>query len=231
MLYCLDMLACEASMQVSIEFFSILKMLKIESLFIENSKNREVIMKKCIFCLVVGLLLGVAQMSFAAETQDGSVMPELLLVTPESKQHREYLGLSTSPGEKFKISDIKADILIIELFSMYCPYCQKEAPLVNELYQMMTHDQTKGLSVKMIGLGASNSQFEVEHFAETYNVDFPLFPDKDMSMYKALEGTGTPGFVGYRLKDTEQPVNILRNSGGFYSAHEFLKDVIDNSGL
>lgn len=188
-------------------------------------------MKRGLLFFVVGLLLGGVQTSFSAEAHDGTVMPELFLVTPESEQHRDYLGLSTSPGDKFKVSDIKADILIIELFSMYCPFCQKEAPLVNELYEVMSQSETKGVTVKIIGLGASNSQFEVEHFGETYGVDFPLFPDKDMSMYKALGGTGTPGFVGYRLKDTKQPVNVLRNSGGFYNAHDFLKDVIDNSGL
>lgn len=158
-------------------------------------------------------------------------MPDLQILAPENEQHRKYLGVETPAGEPFKISDIKADLLIIELFSMYCPFCQKEAPLVNELYQMLKEREMKGLTVKIIGLGASNSQFEVEHFAETYGVDFPLFPDKDMSMYKALGGTGTPGFVGYKLKDTKPPINVLRNSGGFYSADEFLQDLIINSGL
>jgi peroxiredoxin len=188
-------------------------------------------MKNIIFCCLVGILVGLYSVCFSAENKDESTLPELLLVTPESEQQRAYLGLSTQPGEQFKISDIDADILIIELFSMYCPYCQKEAPLVNELYRLMKKGENKGLTIKIIGLGASNSQFEVEHFASTYGVNFPLFPDKDMSMYKALGGEGTPGFVGYRLKDSSPPVNVVRNSGGFYSAEEFLQDVIRNSGL
>lgn len=188
-------------------------------------------MKRQTICCILAVLVGMAQLSYSAETYDGSIMPELTLVTPESEQHRDYLGLMTKPGESFAISDIKADILIIELFSMYCPFCQKEAPLVNELYRRTTEDEASGLSIKIIGLGASNSQFEVEHFGQTYEVAFPLFPDKDMSMYNALGGTGTPGFVGYKIKGVETPVNILRNSGGFYSADGFLKDLIDNSGL
>lgn len=182
-------------------------------------------------CWTLLILVGMAQLVYSAESFDGSTMPELTLVTPESKQHRDYLGLETQPGETFKVSDIKTDLLIIELFSMYCPYCQKEAPLVNELYERTVEDDTSGLTIKMIGLGASNSQFEVEHFGETYDVLFPLFPDKDMSMYKALEGAGTPGFVGYKLKGVDAPVNVLRNAGGFYSADDFLKDLIENSGL
>lgn len=188
-------------------------------------------MKRKTICWVVFILVGMAQLAYSAESYDGSVMPEFTLVTPESQQHRDYLGLTTKAGETFKISDVKADILIIELFSMYCPYCQKEAPLVNELYKRTIEDDASGLAIKIIGLGASNSQFEVEHFGDTYDVDFPLFPDKDMSMYKALGGAGTPGFVGYKFKGVDAPVNVLRNAGGFYSADGFLKDLIDNSGL
>lgn len=188
-------------------------------------------MKLYTVCWVLFVLLAITSTGHSEQSDDDSIMPELLLATPESEQHRNYLGLSTQPGEMFKVSDIKADLLVIELFSMYCPYCQKEAPLVNELHQKMEEKNAKGLSIKIIGLGASNSQFEVEHFGDTYGVEFPLFPDKDMSMYKALEGAGTPGFVGYKLKGSSPPVAILRNSGGFYSADDFLQELIDNSGL
>lgn len=188
-------------------------------------------MKRQTICWIIFILMGMTQLALATESYDSSQMPELTLITPESEQHRDYLGLTTKPGEAFLLSDIKTDLLIIELFSMYCPYCQKEAPLVNELYRRTTEDDASGLSIKIIGLGASNSQFEVEHFAQTYEVVFPLFPDKDMSIYKALGGTGTPGFVGYKLKGVSTPVNVLRNAGGFYSADGFLKDLIDNSGL
>ncbi len=188
-------------------------------------------MKNAIICLLVGLFVASAGAGFSAEKKDDSTLPELVLTAPEDARHIEDLGLTVSPGEQFKLSDIKADILIIELFSMYCPFCQKEAPLVNEFYTLTQEAEEKGVTVKIIGLGASNSQFEADHLATTSAVSFPLFPDKDMSMYKALGGEGTPGFVGYKLKDADPPVNVLRNSGGFYSAEEFLQDVISNSGL
>jgi len=188
-------------------------------------------MKNLIICGLVTLFFGCSSLSFAGESKDDSTLPGLLLVVPEIQAHRTYLGLTKEAGEQFKMSDIDADILMIELFSMYCPFCQQEAPLVNELYHLMKEGENKGLKIKIIGIGASNSQFEVEHFASTYGVKFPLFPDKDMSMYKALGGEGTPGFVAFQLKDSNPPVNVLRNSGGFYSAEDFLLDTIKNSGL
>jgi peroxiredoxin len=182
--------------------------------------------------LVVLTLFLVPVWSMANENKAvNEPLPELILEIPVAEYDIAYLGVSGKPGDEFKLSDIEADILVIELFSMYCPYCQQEAPLVNELYEKMNLATKKGVRVKMIGIGASNSQFEVDHFRENYNVPFPMFPDKDLSMYRALAGEGTPGFVGVRLSGEDAPKIILRNSGGFYSADDFLADLIAKSGI
>jgi len=189
-------------------------------------------MKKfAIYSVLTLLLLWVVPVFGSEYTPTNEPLPKLVLTVPENDFYKTYLGLTGKAGEKFSPADIQADILLIELFSMYCPFCQNEAPRVNELYEKMEEVSKKGIKVKIIGLGASNSQFEVEHFKETYNVPFPLFPDKDMSMYKALKGAGTPGFIGCRLKDGEPVTIVLRNSGGFYSAENFLKELIHEAGL
>jgi thiol-disulfide isomerase/thioredoxin len=206
-------------------------MVKQMEQILSKTYKTEVVMKNILLFFVVGSLLSLCTVAISAEPKDDSILPEIVLVTPKDDEHRKYLGITSEPGEPFQIADIDADIIIIELFSMYCPFCQKEAPLVNELYRKATEHMLQGLSIKIIGLGASNSQFEVEHFGNNYEVEFPLFPDKDMGIYKALGGDGTPGFVAYKIKGVTVPVNVLRNSGGFYNAEDFLKDVINNSGL
>ncbi len=197
-----------------------------------NSKSMEIQMKKiAIYCVLAFFLLSAVAAFCSEYTATNEPLPELILTVPDNDFYKTYLGLTGKVGEKFTPADIQADILLIELFSMYCPYCQNEAPRVNELYEKMEDVSKKGIKVKIIGLGASNSQFEVEHFKETYNVPFPLFPDKDLSMYKALAGAGTPGFIGCRLKDGGAVTIVLRNSGGFDSADDFLKDLIKEAGL
>jgi len=52
-----------------------------------------------------------------------------------------------------------------------------------------------------------------------------------MTMYKALKGAGTPGFLGIRLKKDGQPVIFLRNSGGFSVAADFMQELLETSGL
>jgi len=179
--------------------------------------------------LITGFLVLQAPVLALAENET-EPLPELEFKVPADVVYKAYLGLTGKDGESFTVQDIDADVLLIELFSMYCPYCQREAPNVNELYGKMKQLPGDGPKVRIIGIGASNSQFEVEHFRDTYGVEFPLFPDKDMVQYKALKGAGTPGFIGVLLKKNAPPVIVLRNSGGFYVADDFLKELLAKAG-
>lgn len=66
-----------------------------------------------------GILL-VSAVFARADTQPpavGGKLPEFTLPAPKSDEHRKYLGLEGK--ESFKIPEIKADVVIIEIFSMY----------------------------------------------------------------------------------------------------------------
>jgi hypothetical protein len=47
----------------------------------------------------------------------GGKLPEFTLSVPKNDEHQEYLGLAGK--ESFKISEISAEVVIIEIFSMY----------------------------------------------------------------------------------------------------------------
>jgi len=189
-------------------------------------------MKGVVTWLILLLLLGPSGFVAGAELQNqAEYLPKLRLPVPGNQADRDYLGLTGKTGEGFTFSDIKADILLIELFSMYCPYCQKAAPRVNELYARMDEIGQSGPVVKIIGLGASNSPFEVDYFMDTYHIDFPLFADRDRSMYGALAGAGTPTFIGCRLQIGGKSTIVLRRAGVFSSADGFLAELIEKAGF
>ena len=93
-------------------------------------------MKRKILCLSVFLMMLILATAIGAAENSppkvGNVFPEIELLKPNNPDHLKYLGLSGSGI--FKINQIKTDIVIIEIFSMYCPYCQAEAPNVNRLF-------------------------------------------------------------------------------------------------
>ena len=89
---------------------------------------------------------------------------------------KNYLGLTGSGT--FKITQVKAQAVLIEIFSMYCPYCQKDAPGINELFQAIEENAEMKGRIKIIGIGAGNSAYEVGVYKKKYNVPFPLIPDE-----------------------------------------------------
>ena len=47
----------------------------------------------------------------------GGQLPEFTLPVPKNDEHQEYLGLAGK--DDFKITEISAEVIIIEIFSMY----------------------------------------------------------------------------------------------------------------
>lgn len=67
----------------------------------------------------LGILLVAAGFAQAASQPPavGGQLPEITLPVPKSDEHQEYLGLTGK--ESFKLSEISAEVVIIEIFSMY----------------------------------------------------------------------------------------------------------------
>ena len=159
----------------------------------------------------------------------GAQLPKTDLPVPNDPAERLYLGLSGKGT--FQIPEIKAKVVIIEIFSMYCPYCQREAPEVNKLYQAIEADRNLRGKIKLIGIGAGNSQFEVEVFRKTYKVPFPLFPDEDFTLHKCFGETRTPYFIAIQIDENGSHLVIYSKLGGTKGAEKFLKQITQLSGL
>jgi thiol-disulfide isomerase/thioredoxin len=188
-------------------------------------------MKRISMSLAILAILGLNGSPLAATIPPakGGTLPAFSLPIPKDSSEKTYLGLSGDGP--FKVPQIKAEVVLIEVFSLYCPYCQSSAPGLNELYQLIENNpETKG-KIKMIGIGAGNSAFEVETFRKTYNVLFPLFPDKDFAIHKALGDVRTPYFIAIKIKADRTHEVIHSELGGFAGAQAYLEVILKASGL
>lgn len=149
-------------------------------------------MKRLVTFLTVWVLLTAAP-ALALE-----VFPDLKLEGAPAPS----LGAGEPP---FMVSDIKGDYLLVEAFSLYCPICQRDAPGVNEMVRMVG-EANLGVDIRVIGIGAGNTPFEVNFYAEKYQAGFPLFHDEDYVAHKALNNVGTPAFY---LVDLDSDRRIL----------------------
>ena len=67
-----------------------------------------------IICLLANLGFAAAEIEPPAE---GGILPEIILRVPENSELQQYLGVGGK--ETFTIPEIKAEVVIIEIFSMY----------------------------------------------------------------------------------------------------------------
>jgi peroxiredoxin len=182
-----------------------------------------------VVAIVISLVLLNSQSLGAKTPQKDDVLPDITIPIPPSDADKDYLGLKE--GAFFKIPQIKAEVVIIEIFSMYCPYCQREAPEVNRLYRLIEDDQELKGKIKLIGLGTGNTKFEVEVFKKNYNVPFPLVPDEDFSLHKDFGEVRTPYFFGIKISNDGTHRVFYSELGGLKGAEQFLRLMVKLSGL
>jgi hypothetical protein len=155
----------------------------------------------------------------------------ILLPRPSSEEDAAYLGLAGS-SDSFRMDEIKARVLVVEVFDMYCRFCQGMAPKVDQVFELNRHAGF-GDDVKMIGIGRMNTELEVSTFREKFKVRFPLFPDKDLSITRALQAQdkGTPHFIVLRMGPQDGAQVVYARTGAFEDPKAFYETVLDRSGL
>lgn len=154
----------------------------------------------------------------------GEPLPAIELPVPREASDRTYLGLPDR--ERFSLTEIRTTLLVIEIFSMYCPYCQREAPEVNALYARIEKDPELKGKIKLIGIAPGNSIFETEVFKKKYQVPFPLFQDEKFLVHKRIGEVRTPYFIVVRYgKGGEQEV-VFSALGGLGGYEAFLDALI-----
>jgi peroxiredoxin len=150
------------------------------------------------------------------------------LQLPDDKAAAGYLGIGRKSGT-IMLGDIDADIIIVEIFSMYCPYCQRHAPATNKLFDAIQTGTFTREKVKLIGIGVGNSAHEAAFFKKKYGIRFPLFADANSAVLNSLPGVRTPYYFGIR-KDGKSLNVFFQQQGAFDDVQTFLKTIVEKSG-
>lgn len=159
-----------------------------------------------------------------------AALENMKIFVPEDPAQRSYLGIKEKSG-RISLADIKADVLIIEIFSMYCPHCQRHAPVANKLYQAVENKKGIRDKVRMIGVGVGNSSYEVGIFREKYSPPFPLFDDRNSVVVNSFGGILTPYYFGLKMKADSTFEVFYSKAGGYTDAEEFLELIVKLSGI
>jgi len=188
-----------------------------------------VMVRKTTLWSAIVFLLFVFSLAASNPSVSGNALATIKLPIPQHPDERKYLGVAGK--HFFRIPQVKADIIVVEIFSLYCPQCQTAAPEVNALYQMIEEVSDFKNRIKMIGIGAGNSVLEVNAFREKHRVPFPLFPDQDFTIHKLLGEVRTPYFVIVKFDKNRAGRVIYAKEGAFGEAENFLQQIMEAARL
>ncbi len=161
-----------------------------------------------------------------ADLAVGQSFPDLTFSGTLNAADRAYLGL-TRLGP-FALKDVQARYVLIEIFSDSCPHCILAAPEVNRLFRLINGNrQLRGQDgepavLKMLGVGFYGKRAAMEAWRIKHEVDFPLVPDPQAEIGKALDIPGTPTYV---VLDRAGRV-VFVHAGEFDNPRKFLRKIL-----
>jgi peroxiredoxin len=205
----------------------LLKVLEISSCIYYYSVMKK-IMRSLIICMILLSIIPLSSYAAASEQDRLAAITKVKLKLPDDPGAAASLGIKQKDGQ-ITLNDIDAEVIIIEIFSMYCPFCQRHAPMTNKLQTVIeTRSDTRG-KVKLLGIGVGNSPYEVKFFKKKYGIQFPLFDDANSAVLNSLPDIRTPYY--FAIRKTGRSLNVFfTQQGAFEDPEKFLNTVLNKSG-
>lgn len=142
-----------------------------------------------VLALLCALLSSVHTAKAGTLPAPGETLPTLTLKTPVLSQDAQTLGLT---GKKsFRLKDLKAKVIVVEVIGVYCSECVKQVRTFNTLYARLARRIQTG-EVQMFGLAAGGTDMEVENLRKRGIYKYPIVCDEEFKNHKQLNEPQTP---------------------------------------
>lgn len=126
----------------------------------------------------------------SAMPKKGSLMPLLRLNAPAIPKDCKYLGIE--PQTPFQLTDVDANLIMVEIIGVYCPQCHKQRPHINRLFHRIQKDPSLSKKIKFIGIAAGATPMEVAYLVKEAKIPYPVVEDEKFDIHKQLGEPRTP---------------------------------------
>ena len=168
---------------------------------------------------IMALLLSLAALPALGYVEAGNKLGDLEFPAPLTPEDAKYLGV---PADKpFKLSQMGAPYLLVEVFATGCSHCFTHAPHMNKLFDLINKDSQTAGKVKVLGLASGDSKDNCLAWKKQCKVPFALVADTDSKTVGKLNIMGTPTTI---LLNKNGDV-LLAKPGAFPEPEAFLKDL------
>jgi thiol-disulfide isomerase/thioredoxin len=177
-------------------------------------------MKKASLAVIgIALLLGLAALPALGYVEKGAKVGDLEFGATVTPEEANYLGVPA--GKPFKLDQVGAPFVLVEIFATGCSHCYAHAPHMNELFDMINKDPDTAKKIKMIGLASGDSPDNVASWKKQLKVPFALVADPDNKTTGKIDIMGTPTTILLNKKGDV----LYAKPGAFPDVQGFLNDL------
>jgi len=144
------------------------------------------------------LMIGVVALSLVWMFIVRPAMPEAGAAAPPSPQigfAAPDFTLDTLDGQAIALSDLRGQVVLINLWASWCPPCRAEMPALDAVYRKY---REAGFVVLAVNTTFQDSEADARAFAQNLGLTFPILLDRDgaTSRRYQMQALPTTFFVG-----------------------------------
>jgi len=99
------------------------------------------------------------------------------------------LTLTSITGESYRLSELRGQAVLVNLWATWCPPCRAEMPALEKMYQEY---QDRGLIILGVNMTTQDDPSAVLPFSKEYNLTFPILLDETGSAALAYQLQSLP---------------------------------------
>ena len=154
--------------------------------FHASTGTRNVMMSRKVYYAAI-LLLGLAWIYLSAEKTNASsagtvAAPQVGFLAPD-------FSLPTTNGETIRLSDLRGQAVLVNLWATWCPPCRAEMPAIEKVYQEY---KDQGFVVLAVDMTFQDDPSAVMPFVQEHGLTFPILLDQSGAVARAYQLRSLP---------------------------------------
>ncbi|HKJ38544.1 MAG TPA: TlpA disulfide reductase family protein [Anaerolineales bacterium] len=139
------------------------------------------------YLYIAALLLGLAWIFVSADRSGTSTSG--LIPAPQQGFLAPDFELQTITGETIKLSDLRGQAVLVNLWATWCPPCRAEMPAIEKVHNEYKDD---GLVVLAVNMTYQDTASNIAPFLDEYGLTFPILLDVNNSVGTAYQLRSLP---------------------------------------
>lgn len=133
------------------------------------------------------LAAGLAWIFFSADRTGSSTAGQI--PAPQAGFLAPDFELSTLDGKTIKLSDLRGQAVLVNLWATWCPPCRAEMQTLETVYQDY---QDQGFTILAVNMTSQDDAQKILPFIQERGLTYPVLLDKDGSVAKAYQMKSLP---------------------------------------